>query len=146
MIIFMGTDCPITQKYIARIKDIVERFGASTEFYGVFPAQFSLKDIKHFKKEYKISIHLLQDDKMKLTGFLGATVTPEAFLLNAVHELEYRGAIDNWFYELGRYTINTTEQYLVDALKAVEKGEKPPLSQTEAIGCFIQMPHDMKHH
>ncbi|MFZ1808099.1 MAG: redoxin domain-containing protein [Cyclobacteriaceae bacterium] len=145
VVFFLGTDCPITQKYIARIKEIVKRFDSTTEFYGVFPEQFSMKEIRRFKKDYKLSIHFLRDTKMEMAHFLGATVTPEVFLLDNKLELQYRGAIDNWFYELGKYRLNTTEQYLIDALSALDQNQKPPLKQTEAIGCFIQMPHDMKN-
>jgi len=146
VILFLGTDCPITQKYIARIKEIVDRFDSTTDFYGVFPEQFSMKEIRRFKKDYKVPIHFLRDAKMEMAHFLGATVTPEVFLLDGQLELQYQGAIDNWFYELGKNRRNTTEQYLIDALSALDQNQKPPLKQTEAIGCFIQMPHGMKHH
>lgn len=145
-VLFLGTDCPITQKYITRIKDIVSEFESTTDFYGVFPAQFSLKEIKRFKKDYKLSISLMRDDKMELAHFLGATVTPEVFLMDDELELQYKGAIDNWFYELGKSRITTSERYLSDALSALAHGEKPLLKETEAIGCFIQMPAGMKHH
>ncbi|MEZ4947476.1 MAG: redoxin domain-containing protein [Cyclobacteriaceae bacterium] len=146
VILFLGTDCPITQKYIARIKEIVKKFESTTDFYGVFPEQFSMKEIRKFKKEYKVSIHFLRDDKMVMAQYLEATVTPEVFLLDKNLDLQYKGAIDNWFYELGKNRRNTTEQYLIDALTALNQNEKPPLQQTEAIGCFIQMSHGMKHH
>ncbi len=145
-ILFMGTDCPITQKYIARIREIVGRFESSTDFYGVFPSQFSIKEIRQFKKDYKIPIQLLSDTKMEMAHFLGATVTPEVFLLDNQLALQYQGAIDNWFYELGKNRRNTTEQYLIDAISALDQNQEPPLKKTEAIGCFIQMPHGMKHH
>lgn len=142
----MGTDCPITQKYVSRIKEIVGKFSSTTDFYGVFPNQFSIKEIKRFRKDYKLSIHFLRDEKMELAQSLKATVTPEVFLIDAGGQLQYQGAIDNWFYELGKYRLNTTEQYLIDALTALNNGEQPSVKHTEAIGCFIQMSHEMKHH
>lgn len=145
VILFLGTDCPITQKYITRIKSIVNAFTASADFYGVFPAQFSIKEIKNFKKEYSISIPLFRDENMELVKHLNATVTPEAFLLDKMLMLQYQGAIDNWFYELGKYRQTTTEEYLIDGLKALAKGEVPSINKTEAIGCFIQMPVGMSH-
>jgi len=146
VIMFLGTDCPITQKYITRIRAIVEKFDATVEFYGVFPSQFSLKEIKAFQKEYKIDITFLSDYEMKLAKHLGATVTPEVYLIDKDFQIQYQGAIDNWFYELGKSRLNTTEQYLIDALVAIGSGEAPPIKKTEAIGCFIQMPHDMMDH
>jgi peroxiredoxin len=146
VILFLGTDCPITQKYIARIRDIVTEFKTNTEFYGVFPTQFSLKEIKAFKKDYKIEFTLLSDNTMALAKHLGATVTPEVYLLDKNLQLQYQGAIDNWFYELGKSRLTTSEKYLIDALVALEKGETPRIGKTEAIGCFIQMPHGMMDH
>ena len=146
VILFLGTDCPITQKYIARLRDIAEEFKSNAAFYGVFPTQFSLKEIKTFKKEYNVEFTFLSDDEMNLANHLGATVTPEVFLLDKDLQLQYQGAIDNWFYELGKSRLNTTENYLIDALVAVQKGESPSIKKTEAIGCFIQMPHDMMDH
>ncbi|HEY5691989.1 MAG TPA: redoxin domain-containing protein [Cyclobacteriaceae bacterium] len=143
VILFLGTDCPITQKYISRIREIVEEFKPTTAFYGVFPMQFSVKEVKAFKKEYQIEFTLLSDDEMALAKHLGATVTPEVFLLDKDLHLQYQGAIDNWFYELGKSRLNTTENYLIDALSAVAKGKTPSISKTEAIGCFIEMPRDM---
>lgn len=145
VILFLGTDCPITQKYITRIKTIGDEFSSSAEFYAVFPTQFSIKEIKDFKKEYRISMSLLRDDDMELAKLLGATVTPEVFLLDKGLTLQYQGAIDNWFYELGKYRQTTTEEYLVDGLKALAAGASPAIKKTEAIGCFIQMPAGMNH-
>ena len=145
VILFMGTDCPITQKYITRIKSIVDEFSDSVDFYGVFPSQFSIKEIKDFKKEYNTSIPLLRDENMELVKHLKATVTPEAFLLDKMLVVQYQGAIDNWFYELGKYRQTTTEEYLIDGLKALANGEAPSVNKTEAIGCLIQMPAGMSH-
>lgn len=146
VVFFLGTDCPITQKYITRVKDIVSEFKSTTDFYGVFPSQFSLKQIKRFKKDYKMTIRFLSDDKMELAHLLGATVTPEVFLMDDGLKLQYKGAIDNWFYELGKNRLNTSERYLIDALSALANDETPLVKETEAIGCFIQMPAGMKHH
>ncbi len=146
VILFLGTDCPITQKYIARIRDIADEFNTTAVFYGVFPVQFSLKEIRTFKKEYGVEFAFLSDDEMQLAKHLGASVTPGVFLLDKELQLQYQGAIDNWFYELGKSRLNTTEHYLMDALGAVEKGESPAIKKTEAIGCFIQMPHKMMDH
>jgi len=46
--------------------------------------------------------------------------------------------IDHWFYDLGSYRQQTTENYLKDALDAVLKGAEPILKKTDAIGCIIQ--------
>lgn len=144
VVIFLGTDCPISQKYMNRIEELKKKYNASTTFFGVIPMQFSIQEMRAFKKEYKSSITYLRDGKMELAGYLGAKVTPEVFLFKDSH-LVYHGAIDNWFYELGKYRRNITEQYLIDAIESTLKGEQPAIKETEAIGCFIQMPNHSEH-
>lgn len=144
VVIFLGTDCPISQKYMSRIAELKKKYNTSATFFGVVPMQFSTQDMKAFKKEYKSTITYLRDEKMELAGYLGAKVTPEVFLFKD-SDLVYHGAIDNWFYELGKYRRNITEQYLIDAIESSLKGEQPAIKETEAIGCFIQMPNHSEH-
>ena len=55
-------------------------------------------------------------------------------------DLKYRGAIDNWFYELGGYRQDVTEDYLIDGIDAILAGSDPKKPSTLAVGCLIQMP------
>lgn len=140
VIIFMAVDCPITQKYMATIKELVVQFaGKQISTTGYFPAGLSKKESAAFRDEYQIPqiIKLVDDKKHVMTEKLDAKVTPEVFLVQDNHIL-YRGAIDNWFYELGRYRLEITEHYLVDAVNASLVGKQPEIKETEALGCFIQ--------
>ncbi|MBK8291370.1 MAG: hypothetical protein IPK96_10985 [Flammeovirgaceae bacterium] len=140
VIIFMAVDCPITQKYMVTIKELATQFaekGISTS--GYFPAGLSKKQSSAFRDEYQIPriIKLVDDKKHVLTEKLDAKVTPEVYLVHN-NQVIYRGAIDNWFYELGRYRLETTEHYLIDAVNATLEGKQPEITETEALGCFIQ--------
>jgi hypothetical protein len=138
--IFMAVDCPITQKYLNTIKEIANEYSVkSVHFVGYFPAGLTKKESTTFRNEYKIpnTIELVDDKKHEWTEMLDAKVTPEVFVIKNKQVL-YRGAIDNWFYELGRYRKKVTAHYLIDAIQASLRDEKPSLSETEALGCFIQ--------
>jgi hypothetical protein len=50
----------------------------------------------------------------------------------------YRGAIDNWFFALGKYRNETTEHYLENAIQAMLDSRLPEIRKTEAVGCFIE--------
>jgi hypothetical protein len=80
-----------------------------------------------------------------MISYLDAKVTPEVFLFDKEFELRYKGAIDNWFYELGKYRRVTSDHYLIDALQSVLGGEDPIIMETEAIGCLIQKPISVDH-
>jgi thiol-disulfide isomerase/thioredoxin len=84
------------------------------------------------------NLNHLWDYKNKLIKKLKATNTPEAFFFDKNGTLQYRGAIDNWFYELGRYRPQATEQYLKNALTQFLKNEKITVAHTKPVGCLIE--------
>jgi len=146
--IFMAVDCPITQKYLNTIKEIANQFSNKpVQFVGYFPAGLTKKESTAFRTEYKIpqEIELIDDKKHEWTEMLDAKVTPEAFVIKN-KQVVYRGAIDNWFYELGRYRKEVTAHYLIDAIQAGLKNEKPTITETEALGCFIQRSEKTEAH
>ena len=114
---------------------------------GIFPSFTKKKEISAFKKTYGAKFPLdLDKDGQIITGF-GATVTPEVFLTDSHKKLIYSGAIDNWYFDLGRNRKEVTEHYLLDAINAALKGETPPVANTKAIGCVLQSHpmSDMEH-
>ena len=146
--IFMAVDCPITQKYMTSIKEIASLFAEKqVNVTGYFPAGLSKKEEGEFRAEYQIPklIRLEDDKKHEWTDKLNAKVTPEVFVISN-DQVVYRGAIDNWFYELGRYRLEITEHYLIDAINASLEGKKPAVAETEALGCFIQRSEKKTEH
>jgi hypothetical protein len=148
IIIFMAVDCPVTQKYVSTIKSLALRYQNQISILGYFPAGLSRQSEREFRRGYNIPdlIELVDDKSHKMTKKLGASITPQAFLLSLNDEVLYSGAIDNWFFELGRYRPEVTENYLIDAVAATLNQTPPPVTKTKAIGCFIQMKKQDKHH
>ena len=138
--IFIGLDCPISQKYIYRLNEIYKKYKNyhSIRWSFIVPENVKKKKVRQFSKEYSVNFPLKADDKfLSKTKYFNASVTPEVIILQSNKSI-YRGAIDNWFYELGRYRTITTEQYLIDALDSIIKHQKPLIMETRAIGCFIK--------
>ena len=141
IIIFMAVDCPITQKYMATIKELAQKYQSQQiSVVGYFPAGLSKKGAKQFRQEYKVpeNIQFINDKQHIVTNKYNATVTPEVVLVDKSQRVIYQGSIDNWFFELGRYRLEITEHYLIDAIEASLKGNQLSIKKTEAIGCFIQ--------
>lgn len=140
VVIFIGLECPISQKYMKKIEDMKAVYNEEVDFFAVVPEAVSAKQLDAFKSEYSSTLTFIEDHELKITLPLHAKVTPEVFLFGQTDQLIYRGAIDNWFYALGKYRREITAHYLKDAIEATQQGRKPKIEITEAVGCFIQLP------
>lgn len=145
-LVFVTPDCPISQKYMARLNEMHASFSAEITWLAVVPGNVSKQEIKAFSEEYQSPLNFLPDKDFVLVKALNARVTPEIFLFDQSRALVYHGAIDNWFYELGKNRREVTEHYFLDAVKAVQTASTPTVKATEAVGCFIQAPADHHRH
>lgn len=139
VLLFLDPDCPVSQKYGATIRQLSTQFmQRGIQTVAIYPLiRVDTAHLKAFAREYEYTfIHLL-DPQMKLATAIGASVTPEAYLLSQSGKLMYHGAIDNWFYALGRYRKVVTEHYLRDAAEAYLYQKPISPKKTEAIGCMI---------
>jgi hypothetical protein len=139
VVVFLGTDCPISQKYGSTLRKFDSLYQDRVTFFGIIPNNFSEKKIRNFKKEYGITFELIKDHNNSFAKEFGAKVTPEAFLFDQNGVVGYHGAIDNWFYSLGRNKLKPTEHYLQDAIADIENGRLVKTPYVKAVGCFIEM-------
>lgn len=83
----------------------------------------------------------MRDRAHELVTKTGATITPEAVVLDAREQVVYRGRIDDRFVELGRERASPTTRDLRNAIAAALAGRRVSPARTQAVGCFIA---DMK--
>lgn len=136
LFVFLDVECPIVQKYASVWKQLTADF-PQVQYVGVFTRWNSATDVAQFEKTYSTGLRLLRDHRGRLQRRLQPRVTPEVFLYDAQGQLAYRGAVDNWFFGLGRYRPVATEHYLRDAIAACLANKPPVIRHTEAIGCMI---------
>lgn len=136
VIIFLATTCPICQKYAGMLPEMRQKYPTVT-FVGIFTKWETTEDIQQFSKEYNLNFSVFLDKKHRLLRQLDATTTPEVFLIDEHGKIRYQGAIDNWFYGLGKYRPATTEYYLTEALDAFLAHKPIVQPKTEPIGCVI---------
>jgi len=143
VMIFLAHDCPICQKYGDKFREL-SAFHAQVQVVGIAPADGATKElIGSYAATYGLNFPILLDEKKVLAHVLRGQVTPEVFLFNKAGDLLYRGKIDNWFYELGKYRQVVTEHYLDNAITAALAGETVSPNKTEPVGCMLNM--SMKH-
>jgi peroxiredoxin len=73
------------------------------------------------------------DESQELARALGSERTPEVFVFDQERMLRYHGAIDD-----NRDQRSVRTQYLRDALGAVLRAGKPPVPESEPVGCSVK--------
>lgn len=139
VLVFLDPECPICQSYTRTLRTLHQQYASdSVLFRGVYDSPVIKKrEIRRFHKTYNVPFEGEIDRNYALAKRWGVTVTPEVVVTNARGEMIYRGAIDNWYYALGKNRPEPTEHYLQDALAAI-LGKYPILKkQTEAVGCLM---------
>ena len=137
--VFLDPECPICQSYTRTLRTLHERYSSKTViFRGIYDSPVIKKrEIKRFHHTYHLPFAGEIDRNYTLASRWNATVTPEVVVTAPNGEVLYRGAIDNWYYALGKNRFEPTEHYLKDALEAI-RGRYPILrKQTEAVGCLM---------
>jgi hypothetical protein len=123
-LIFLGTDCPISQNYTGTINKLQQKY-PQVKFLGVLPASNN-HDKKSFKREYQ-----------KLVAQYDITATPEVVLIDVNSNTCYRGAIDDWYFELGHRRAQVAEHYLSNAIDDLLARRRIRISRTKPVGCIL---------
>lgn len=140
VIIFLSPECPLCQSYTLTVNNLIKDYSSQKiDFVGVVPGKDdAVADIKKYIRSYKASIRVLRDEDNKLVKYLGASITPEAFVIDKNGKIVYSGRIDNWAYELGKKRKIITEHNLKDAIESVLHNQSVKVTKTRAVGCFIE--------
>ena len=140
VIYFLSPECPLCINYTLAMRKLEQEFASdSIKFYGVYSKEwFSANEINEFAIKYELDFEMLLDDGNQLANALGATITPEVFLLNAKSEILYSGKIDDWVNDLGKKKLEVSEHYLKNALLSWQYGKRIDPKRTEPKGCLIE--------
>jgi hypothetical protein len=103
--------------------------------FAVFPnSNETDQGVKSYCEQVEFPFPCVRDVSGYLAKRLGATMTPQAFLVDQDSVLRYRGAIDDH-----RYENRVAERYLVDALESVMSGNPIENQATKAMGCSLHL-------
>lgn len=141
LVVFTCNTCPFVVAWEDRYNDLYDL--AKTKNIGMLLVNSneakrngddSMKAMKEHAKELGYKSPYVVDKKSGLADAFGARTTPHIFLFNNKMELVYRGAIDDNY----KSKENVEQQFLMNALNKLEKGEKIDPNTTKAIGCSIK--------
>ena len=138
VLVFVRTDCPISNRYAPLIQELSAKYTNQAAFWLVFPDKAETpENIRAFSHEYGYTLPAIRDSGHELVGRGRARVTPEAAVFNAKRELIYHGRIDNLYQAFGRARRTATTHELADAIEAASKGMAPRTAAADGVGCFI---------
>jgi hypothetical protein len=138
VIFFLGTDCPIANRYAPEIRRFIREFASQFQFWLVYPGRdLTPEAIRQHLKEFELDSVALRDPNHVLVRLASARVTPEAAVFDAQRRLLYHGRIDDRFVAFGEARPAPTTRELHDVLSALAAGHQPLTQSAPAVGCAI---------
>ena len=137
VLIFVRTDCPISNRYAPLIQRISSEYGAKVALWLVYPSRTSSAEkIREHEHDYGYKLPALRDPQHALVTQAQVQVTPEAAVFDANHHLLYHGRIDDLYQDFGRARPAATTHELDDAIRAALSGKTPP-PNAPGVGRYI---------
>ena len=136
-IVFYSTECPISNSYSPTLNRLVAELPADrVRLVGAcVDPDLTDADVAAHAKDFHLSFPVVRDRDGSLAKRLGATVTPEAFVIDAESRVRYHGRIDDQYAERQKPNATSAKRELRDALLAVLAGRDPAEASVEAVGC-----------
>ena len=135
VLIFIAVQCPVSNAYNERMEKLAQDY--KTKGVAVIGINANLAEdaaaVKAHATEHHLTFPILKDPGNKIADKLGATVTPEAYFLDANNKLLYHGRIDN-----SRNAAQVESNDLRNALDAALASKPVEKTEAKAFGCSIK--------
>ena len=140
VVVFLGNDCPMARMYSLRLKEFAAQYpDHSVGFLAVNAnAHDDAKSMAAFARDYPLGFPFAHDPDGRVADLLGATRSPQAFVLDSGRRIRYRGRIDDQYAPGGKNRGGPTRQDLAEALREVVAGRRVSVPSTECRGCLIE--------
>ncbi|MCC7061598.1 MAG: redoxin domain-containing protein [Planctomycetes bacterium] len=141
VIVFVSHECPIANAYAPTLRALAAAWANQpVALYLVHcDPDLSLAAAKQHAAEFELAGTVLLDPRHELAKELGATRTPEAFVV-CDQGTAYHGRIDDQWAALGSRAQEVGCHDLRDAVAVVLAGKAVANSVTDAVGCLLPEP------
>jgi len=135
VVIFIAVQCPVSNAYNERMEKLAEDYKAKGIAVVGINANVSedAAAVKAHAAEHHLTFPILKDARDKVADKLGASVTPEAYFIDANNKLLYHGRIDN-----SRNAAQIESNDLRNALDAALASKPIEKTEAKAFGCSIK--------
>jgi len=138
VLFFVSPYCPTSNTFGPAMKKIAESFGKDFAFFSIHSdTSVSDQDRATHAEMMEITHPVLEDSDQALAKKLGATITPEVFVIDAEGAVLYQGRINDLYLGPTQKQQEATRHDLKEALEAIRAGEEVAVAKTEAIGCDL---------
>lgn len=134
-IIFVATQCPISNAYNKRMADLYREFKAKgIPFIGINSNKMEdANEVKEHAQKNGLTFPILKDIDNVVADKFKATVTPEVYVVNTARDILYHGRIDDSHKE-----DKVTSRDLYNAFTEILAGKAVTVKETKAFGCTIK--------
>jgi thiol-disulfide isomerase/thioredoxin len=138
VLIFVRTDCPISNRYAPTIQQLSADNQEKAVFFLVYPSRKETPDaIRKHDREFGYTLTALRDPQHILVKQSQAQITPEAAVFDARRQLVYHGRIDNMYEDFSHARKSATTHELADAIAVAAAGKTLSGGTAPAVGCYI---------
>jgi len=129
VVLFLSTVCPYANYFASHIRELDERYGSrGVLFVGVNSNNWETREeVAEHTQRRGFAFPMIKDQGHTIANRLGASATPEAFLIDASGRLRYRGWVKS----------KQESPDLQRALDDVLEGRPVSRPETKAFGCAI---------
>ena len=139
VVVFITTDCPIANRYAPELERLRTDFKDKGVKLTLAHVDTELSDerAREHAAQFALKAAVVVDRKHLLVRATGATMTPEAVVVDVEGCIRYRGRIDDWFTAFGKSRRRPSQHDLRDAIQAVLEGRSVRNPETRAVGCLM---------
>lgn len=139
VLVFVSSECPMVSYYLPVVADLAKHYRPrQVGFFLVCSnPDESTESLKELLAEAKVQLPLWLDRQQQLARATGATITPQAVILDSERKVLYRGAIDDQYYARLKARPVVTRQHVKMALDEHLDGKPVSVRETKAYGCEI---------
>ncbi|HEY1203231.1 MAG: redoxin domain-containing protein [Bryobacteraceae bacterium] len=134
VVVFIATKCPVSNAYNDRMNAIYKDYsqrGVKFVFVNANSTEPLEEVAQHARDHFVFRVYKDWDDVV--ADRFGASVTPEAFVIDATGTIRYHGSIDD-----SQVMQRVQQNRLRNALDAVLEDKPVAEAETKAFGCSIK--------
>ncbi|MFZ4404343.1 MAG: redoxin domain-containing protein [Pseudobdellovibrionaceae bacterium] len=135
VVIFLSAKCPCSDSHVSELKSLAKDYPGFA-FVGVHSnADEDSALSKAYFSKAQLPFPVLKDDQAAIADRYKALKTPHVFVVKADGQLLYQGGVsDSHRFE------KSSRNYLREALRDIQAGQKVKASEERALGCSIARP------
>jgi peroxiredoxin len=138
-VIFIATRCPYSNAFnhvMASLAHDYESRGLAVIGINANKTE-PVSEVAEHARAHGLGFLILKDEGNQIADRLGASVTPEVFLLDSTWTLRYHGALGN-SHQPTTNPDKTNSDEVSPALENVLAGKPAEVTETKAFGCTIK--------